>query len=756
MGRIAIVTTLLAIFLLPDLVLADGVEAGPREQDFRQRVQPLLRQYCFDCHGNGESEGNLSLDAFTNARQVLEGKETWTKVIQKLQLDNMPPSDAQQPGDAERGFLVAWIDETLNDVDCVQEARPGRVTVRRLNRVEYRYTIRDLLGIDYQPAADFPGDNIGYGFDNIGDVLSLPPLLMEKYLTAAEDIANQTIVTVGSGHPLVVRLPGGQLQGGGSKELEGARMLANQGEMTTQLETPADGLFEVSVIAFGHQAGDEPVKMALRLDNRQLAVFVVEATGGQPQLFQARAKATIGSHKLGFAFLNDFYRPGADRNLIVMLVEVHGPLDNPQGSESQVEPQNVQDAARAILGRLASRAYRRPVTDGELDRLLKLVQLVRERGDSFETSIQLALRAILVSPHFLFKVESDPPEGDSVRTLNDYELATRLSYFLWSSIPDQKLLSIAAQGELGRDEVLDEQVRRMLRDPRSRALIENFAGQWLQLRNLARVDPDPDLFPQFDDRLRTAMLQESQLFFAEVMREDRSVLDFLDADFTYLNEPLARHYGMSDVTGDHFRRVALDGDQRGGVLTHASVLTITSNPNRTSPVKRGVWILENILGSAPPDPPPGVEQLVEGDEARASGSLRQRLEQHRSKALCASCHQLMDPLGFGFENFDAVGAWRDRDGQFVIDASGVLPDRHTFEGPRELRKLLRNHRHEDFCRCLADKMLTYALGRGLEYYDKCAVDEILRSMAANGYRFSSLVLGVAKSEPFRKRGAADD
>jgi hypothetical protein len=746
----AIVAALVAGW--PAFAIADPAAEAGREQMFREQIQPLLQTFCFDCHGNVESEGDLRLDTFGSARAVFEGRKTWFKVLQKLTVKEMPPEDAEQPTDAERRFFIEWIDKTLADIDCVREARPGRVTIRRLNRFEYRNTIRDLLGVDYKPAADFPADDVGYGFDNIGDVLSLPPVLLEKYFQAADVITKQAHVTAGSKTSLVVRKRGVEIEDGqGGKYAGGGKILTGQGEMSTVVEFPADGVYEVATIAFGHQGGNEPVKMALRFDGAMDETVNVEATESRPQLFRSLQRATRGKHRLAFAFLNDFFQPNvADRNLIVHRIEVRGPLEDGYVIH---ESQRAQDAARAILTQFANRAFRRPATDKELDRLIKLYQLSRQHGDGFEAGVQFALQAVLVSPHFLFRAEADPAEVQSPRKLNDYELATRLSYFLWSSMPDETLFSLAEKRALRIDGVLEGQVLRMLRDPKAQALVENFAGQWLNLRKLDQVEPDPERFPAFDEELRLAMRKETELLFSEVMTRDHSVLDFLDAKFTYVNQRLARHYGLPGIEGDQFRRVMLPGHQRGGVLTHASILTLTSNPTRTSPVKRGKWILENVLGTPPPDPPPGVEELEEDPARVAAGSLRKRMEQHRAKPICASCHRLMDPLGFGFENFDAIGAWRERDGEFPVDATGVLPSGESFQGPHQLRSLLRKTRGKQFCRCLIEKMLTYALGRGLEYYDQCAVDEIMKSMAVNDHRFSSLVYGVVKSDAFLRREA---
>jgi hypothetical protein len=416
-------------------------------------------------------------------------------------------------------------------------------------------------------------------------------------------------------------------------------------------------------------------------------------------------------------------------------------------------PEDKMLLAREIMNAFMARAFRRPSTAAEVDRLLELVKVAESEQENFATSIGLAVQAILVSPHFLFRVELDPePKPLASRPINDYELASRLSYFLWSSMPDDELFGQARRGTLRKGDQLDLEVKRMLQDPKAQALVENFAGQWLQLRNLKIASPDKLAYPDFDEPLRSAMVEETELFFAAVMKEDRSVLDFIDGDFTFVNERLARHYGIADVKGPQFSRVALDGRQRGGVLTHASVLTVTSNPTRTSPVKRGKWVLENLLGTPPPPPPPGVPPLGEATGAAVGGSLRERMEQHRVKADCAVCHNRMDPLGFGLENYDGIGAWRTEDGKFKIDPSGTLPGGQSFAGPRELKAILKA-RQDDFVRCLAEKMLTYGLGRGVEYYDKGAVSDIVAAVRQNDYRFSSLILAVVHSGPFQKRSS---
>jgi hypothetical protein len=609
----------LAVLLLGWPAHTDAASPDTR-LTFAKDVAPLVNRYCAKCHGGAKPKGRLALDKFTDDASVLKKRSIWEQVADNLRSGDMPPPGKPRPSAAELDTLNNWLDAVVFQTDCNAPKDPGRVTIRRLNRAEYNNTIRDLVGIQFQPADDFPQDDVGYGFDNIGDVLSLPPLLMEKYVVAAEKIVE-----------------------------------------------------------------------------------------------------------------NAFATPEARKRIFFLTT------------------QN-EESAKQILERFASRAYRRPIPREEMRRLLRFVEMAEKNRDGFETGIALAMQAVLVSPHFLFRVELDPRPNDpkAIHPISHYELASRLSYFLWSSLPDDELFELARKKTLREPDVLEKQVRRMLKDPRSRALVDNFAGQWLQLRSLKEFKPDPDLFPTFDDKLRSAMLKETELFFENVLREDRSILDFIDADYTFVNERLAKHYGLPGVSGEQFRRVSLTGTPRGGILTQAAVLSVTSNPTRTSPVKRGKWILENILGTPTPPPPPGVEELKEDKESVLSGSLRQRMEQHRANPSCASCHQRMDPLGFGFENFDAIGAWRSREGKHAIDPSGTLPGGQTFQGPAELRRILMV-RQDAFARCLAEKLLTYALGRGVERYDRCAIEEVVKSAARDQYKFSRLLIEIVKCDPFLKR-----
>jgi hypothetical protein len=732
---------------------------------FKKQMLPLLSKYCFECHGKDDPDGGLNLQLFTDETSIRAAQRKWEVILQKVDSGSMPPADHEPlPSKEERKRFVKWIDETLFYVNCDLPPDPGRVTIRRLNRAEYDNTIRDLVGVDFAPAEDFPSDDVGYGFDNIGDVLSVQTLLMEKYLDAAEKIAASAIVIV---NPKEVRRreaeklkkPAGV---GGSRF--GFVRLSTNGEVFDQFNFPISGEYVLRAEAAAEQAGDEPAKMEFRIDGKTIKVFEVRGYRKRT-VFETVVKVEQGKRKFAAAFINDYYNPDAedpkqrDRNLAIRFLEVQGPIKHEYNDLPEthrriifVQPDDKKTAlqrAGEILQRLATRAFRCPVKDEELEKFVKLVELTMNRKESFEHGIQVAMQAILVSPHFLFRVELNSESGKSngSHRITDYQLASRLSYFLWSSMPDDALFSLAEIGTLHRPDVLEQQVNRMLKDPKSRALVENFALQWLNLRILDDVSPDPKKYPQFSDTLRADMRRETEHLFEAVMREDRNILDFLDADFTFLNERLAKHYGISGIQGEQFRKVALTDGRRAGVLTHASILTLTSETMRTSPVKRGKWILENILGTPPPPPPPNVPLLEETIKSAKGASLRKQLEIHRANPVCASCHVLMDGLGFGFENFDAVGRWRDMDGNEPVDASGKLPTGETFSGPVELVKILKT-REREFGHCLTEKMLTYALGRGLEYYDECTVDQITTALSKDGYRFSTLVREIVTSDPF--------
>lgn len=585
-------------------------------------VFPFLETFCVDCHSGEAAEAGIALDQFQDGSDIQNRYDLWEKVHRMITERQMPPEDADQPN-AEQLMQIRYaLEIELASFDCTSEKHPGRVTLRRLNRVEYQNTIRDLLGIQFDVMQDFPADDVGYGFDNIGDVLTIPPALFEKYFQAAESIAAQAFA-------------------------------------------------------------DE----------------------------QARQRILVHT--------------------------------------TEVDEERIAVAQRNIR-EFAERAWRRPLTDAEANELFELMRTAWENDSPIEEIFQTVVTAILVNPHFLFRVEDDPAmdDADGIRELDDFELATRLSYFLWSSMPDAKLFELAAQGQLQDSDVLATQAHRMLADPKSHALVENFAGQWLQLRDIARLTPDQEKFPQFNHKLRSAMRRETELFFENLIRENRSLLEILNADYTYVNGELAKHYGIDGIKGDNFQRVDLP-PQRRGMLTQASILMLTSNPGRTSPVKRGKWILENILSEPPPPPPPDVPELEEGLETL--GTLREQMEQHRSNPSCAACHRKMDALGFGLENFDAIGGWRDQDGRFEIDATGELPGGKNFDGASELMQILVEEKKTQFSETVAKKMLTYALGRGLSSYDRCTINSIVAAMEEDEYRFESLVKAIVTSDPFRLR-----
>jgi hypothetical protein len=747
--------------LLPCLCLAAG-------SSFEKTVEPFLKSNCVLCHNTKMKVGGLSLDGYAESKNPLNDRDLWEKVVQKLRTGQMPPKGLPVPSAEEVAEVTGWFDTQFARLDREMRPDPGRVTARRLNRAEYNNTIRDLVGVDFKPAADFPADDSGYGFDNIGDVLSLSPVLMEKYLAAAEKIARKAIVADPPPKPTHERI----------EHIAVAAEEQPAKDLTVRHEFPVEGEYVVRGLMSGRHDAE---LITLWLDGKEITTYPIVTDDEAPRVGEVRAHVPAGEHELKATLLHDDSRPDAQpdpdegkgkdkragRDPYVDRIEVNGPF-NPHArplTESHkrificghAPGQHRPDCARQIVASLARRAYRRPVTQQEVNGLVHFVEMAQQNGDSFEQGVRVALEAILVSPHFLFRIENDrnPNNPAGSHRLEDYELASRLSYFLWSSMPDDGLLRLAGQHKLRSPEVLAAQVRRMLLDPKSIALVDNFAGQWLELRNLDSVKPDPERFPNFDEDLRKAMKEETRLFFEAVIHEDHSILDFIDGKYTFLNERLAKHYGILGITGPQFRRVELNGEERSGILTQASVLTVSSYPTRTSPVLRGKWVLENFLNDPPPPPPPGAGNLNEA-AIGTTASLRQQLEQHRANPACATCHSRMDPLGFGLDNYDAIGHWRTQDGKFPVDAAGTLPGGRSFHGPLELKQILKTDR-DAFARCLTEKMLTYALGRGLERYDKPAVNLICSRLAASDYRFSRMVLEIVESMPFEMRhGEAPD
>ena len=740
--------------------------ASLEQVDYGQHVKSFMAAYCYDCHNEAKHKGDLDLERFRETPRMFEDRKIWEAVRDMLETREMPPEKKPQPSEADRKQLVLFIEKELSKFDCDGPVNPGRVTIRRLNRAEFNNTVRDLMGVDFKPAEDFPLDEVGYGFDNIGDVLSLPPMLLEKYLAAAEKIVTAAIVTDPTTLVARTTVPGKAfkpiVEGQDVRVDEGVVGFFREGGAATTVSFPRAGEYILRVHSFGEQAGPELPKLSVKLGDKELKVFEVAAREGQPADYDVQVSAAAGEQKLTLAYLNNFNSAG-DRNLFVERVEIVGPTGGavayPVGHARIIphSPKRGEEKklAREYVEKFASRAFRRPATKEEVTRLAKFVEMGMAAGGSFEQGMQLAAQAVLVSPQFLFRWELDSrSKPGEARRLSEDELASRLSYFLWSSMPDDELAALAAKKELHKPAVLEAQMKRMLADPKAWGLVENFAGQWLQVRSLD-IAPDPDLFPSFDEPLRKAMQKETLLFFQALLKEDRSLTALLDADFTFVNERLARHYGLKGVKGDEFQRVKLTPEQhRGGILTQGSILALTSNPTRTSPVNRGKWILEQILGTPPPPPPPNVPTLESVSGVDAKASLRQRTEQHRANPECATCHEKMDPLGFAFEHFDAIGTWREKDGEYAIDSSGKLPDGRTFQGATDLKQML--IQGDNFTRTVTEKMLTFALGRGLEYYDKCAVDAIVEALKKNDQRFSTLILEVIKSQPFQMRQNPDN
>ncbi len=938
---------------------------------FEQTVHPFVEKYCYDCHGNGLHKGGIALDKYKNTGDVEKDATTWETVLEKIHRHEMPPDNADaQPTEQERDTMVNWIDQQIHQFDPAHPD-PGRITLHRLNRAEYTNTIRDLTGVTFHAEEDFPPDDSGYGFDNIGDVLSLPPMLMEKYLAAADKVLDQALPTdplvtqkhdfpaallasdfnglgpqeggvrlisleeghvsvdqdipapgeyrvsfEASGDPLngnspngvggsqpadaakpetpklalragetvlheftidatdqknpgtytweiglptgsaalhvvmerirgganeniivngrvgkqqngqtwvksitvegplpgaVTRYPVGQLTATGESGMTplNERLFIGKGDVSVKINVPKDGEYILRAYAYAQQAGDEPARMDFRIDGKSLQTFDVLAPARHimapgervfsnhpaalallrqaPQVYEIHANLTAGEKTFSTAFLNPFADPDNEnpnlrqRNLTIQsleIVDLSAPFKQPEMSDLMkayfAQSATLSDKtaqARAIITQFARRAWRRPASPADIDRLMKLYALALKNGDSFQSGVKLAFKAVLVSPHFLFRdgaatpgimaqqpaspiikavLTKTPAAADDGKNLgvpvDEFTLATRLSYFLWSSTPDDELLDLAEHNQLRAH--LPEQIKRLITSPKSRAMVDNFAGQWLQFRSLETFEPDSTKFEDFNHTVRDEMSTETEDFFDYIMREDRSVMDFLTADYTFVNEDLATYYGLTGVTGENFQKISLANTPRRGVITQGSVLVLTSNPTRTSPVKRGKWVLENLLGDPPPPPPANVPAL--DSETELTGTLRQQMEQHRANPTCASCHARMDPIGFGLENFDAAGEWRDKDGDDDIDASGQLLTGETFKGAAELMQILAEKKKTDFLRCISEKMLTYALGRGVDYYDRPATDKIMAELDANGDKFSALITAVVDSVPFQQ------
>jgi cytochrome c5 len=735
---------------------AEGLGAAT----FENAVSPVLANTCSLCHNRQLASGGFDAAAFLDPASLASKREGWELILQKLRAGEMPPQGIPR-SQAQIDALVQYVQGEFAKMDRNTKLDPGRVTVHRLNRNEYANTIRDLLGVEFRAQKDFPTDDSGEGFDNIGDILTISPVLMEKYLAAAERIASRAVAADPLPKPFSVEYA--------AKDKRIRRVDSSSVEASHRIDF--DGEYVVRFALPGERPADaKPVMLGVWMDGKLVGSKMVETKPSGLVFFdpyseeEMRLALPEGDHVFRAGFIDDDFVKGlAPRDLynrkhnkfIDGMVFV-GPFKPKAAPASRArilicDPNSGPACVEKIVGALARRAYRRPVSKAEVASLVRFVAIAKVHGQSAEQGIQLALQAMLVSPNFLFRIEHDanPTDPTAVHRISDVELASRLSYFLWSSMPDDALLDSAEAGRLHAPAALDSQVKRMLADPRASALAGNFAAQWLETRNLDVVKPDPQKFPEWDPELRDAMRTETSLFFDYILRENRPMADFLDSRYTFLNERLARHYGIEGVKGPEFRKIDLTTGERGGVLGQAGVLTVSSYATRTSVVIRGKYILQEILGTPPAPPPPDVPPL---DEAAVgtSLSLRQQMEKHRANAVCASCHSKMDPLGFGLENYDAIGKWRTLDGKFPVDSSGTLPNGKTFATPAEMRAALASLLPQ-FARSLVEKLMIYALGRGIAPYDRRAIDQITGRLADQGYPFQTAIYEIVRSAPFQMR-----
>ena len=765
-------------------------------------MKPVLQKYCYGCHNERSKAryANLALDSL-DLTDLGSHAGVWEKVLGKLRAGTMPPGGAARPDKATYDELVASFEAAL-DAAAAAKPDPGRPVVHRLNRLEYVNAIRDLLALDIDGPSLLPADNSGFGFDNIGDVLSVSPSLLDRYMSAARKIARLAVADKG------IR-PGSQVYKVPTLLLQDDRRnddlpFGTRGGLAIRHTFPLDGEYLLRVEIqkdYGDQwrGQHEANQIDVRLDGQRVKTFTVpkstkflsimafdgKAPNEGPLEFRFAAKAGtrevstalvkrtlmlegVGPERLpvgssSFGQLNQTNQESGRIEMGIQHIEIVGPFNAQAPAETPSRKQifvckpgaQVGDlaCARTILTKLARRAYRRTPSVGELNTLMEFYKGGSAEG-GFETGIQFALERVLIAPAFLFRSERETRPGpNGVAPVSDIDLASRLSFFLWSTIPDDQLLNLAEKGQLKNPVVLEQQVKRMMADPRGRSWVSNFFGQWLQLRNVASSLPDYLEYPRFDDSLREAFAKETQLFLETQIQEDRSALELLTAKYTFVNERLARHYGIPNVYGSHFRRVDLTDGKRAGLLGQGSVLLVTAYPNRTSPVFRGKWLLENILGTQPPQPPANVPPFPENDPKAAPKSVRARMEMHRKNPVCASCHTLIDPLGFGLENFDGIGQWRDTDANAPVDASGKFPNGAPFKDAGEFREGIMTAYKAEFLSTMTRKLTTYALGRGVEYYDMPAIRKIVREAADKDYRWSALVMGIVKSMPFQMRRA---
>lgn len=892
------------LLLLPCLpAFSADAQASRGQAVFEQKIKPLLEQYCYDCHSDDVDKGHFLLDEHQDYVAMRSDFVMWDHVRQQLVTHVMPPDKKAKPSLQQRDEIVAWIDDAIFWFDPTKPD-PGPITARRLNRTEYNNTVRDLLYLDTRPAKEFPPDDSGYGYDNIGDVLSLSPMLMEKYLRAARTIAGDAMdISIPDHADVEISAKKFYNNKGSTEERDGVRWFKKAAEVATKFNAPASGAYEVTLqvaateaggepakialrvngkdvstydvttrwksdtgpwqkiiqtvplnageskitVAFlnehadpknadpnqrerkvalrmlnvqgpnglmaprgtrfvrwligdrtvglpamqlsgehfakgqgeavldtgtimlpssgyvrhavaikeagkyqftlkagAQQAGDDPAKTELRIAGKTIGAFSVTAKNQSVQTFHVAADLPAGSHELQVWFTNDFYDAATkqDRNFWLHQVKIEGPL----GRDSTLKA----DELAALVEKMGTRLFRRPIRDFEKAKWQAFAELAVREGETPLGALRYTLEGMLVSPAFLFRTSPQPVGAvvNEVADIDEYSLASRLSYFLWATAPDERLLELAGKNELRKN--LAAEVRRMIADWRAYSLTEDFAGQWLQLRDMDIVSPDTRRFPEWKGGISYAMKRESQTFVDHLLRENRSVLEFLTADYSFMDGKLAKFYGIKGVSGDKFQKVSLQGTTRGGILTHGSILTLTSTQTRTSPVKRGKYLLENILGTPPPPAPGGVPPLDEKKARSAQITLREQLAEHRSNASCAGCHAFLDPIGFAFENYDAIGRWRDQEKKLPIDASGELVRGQKFKDLAELRSVLARDMGDDFTRNLAENLLTYALGRGVLYSDKPAIQSVVTRAKTNGYKFQEMILAVCETASFQK------
>ena len=725
-------------------------------QDFQKDIVPFLNKYCYECHDAELAKGHLNLEGFKDDSRFFRDQRVWREVVSQVTSGEMPPVKKKvRPSPAEVEALQTSVHKLLANAIAKAKPDPGDITIRRLNRMEFNNTIRDLCYLEENFSADFPADDTGYGFDNIGDVLTFSPVHLERFLSVGELIAAKAMPSKpneldGTGFAMIEMLPKGRRE-------EQQRYFDPAPYLTGPMTAPRDGDYIISVsLRSTGPAGDPTAKVAFLVDGTEVGTYQFKSVK-KSEVAEVKVPALkAGKHEFTLKWLNPPAKiSGNARTLSGLRLRLLGPTDTRtelQRKLAAVVGTTTGDVrAKAVANWFVSRAFRRPATNGEIARYAKVFLEGEKSGANWESGAQAMIAVVLSSPKFIFRAEQDEkPTEREAHAVGEFALASRLSYFLWGSMPDDELFQLAYAGKLSAN--LEAQARRLLKDPRAQFLTQGFGIQWLQLRQLSTVSPDPTLYPKFSEAVRASMMKETELFFAEVVREDRDVLDLIDGDFTYVDRTLAAFYGLNTEFSrgrdrGEFVRVTLPKGERGGILTHASILTATSNPTRTSPVKRGKWILEQILGTPPPPAPPSVPTL---DGQQLKGNLRERMEQHRRDPACASCHSRMDAIGFAFEKFDGVGLLRSSDEGKPIDPAGKLSDGRSFAGAGELKQLLRKDGTK-IVRNLSTKLLTYGLGRGLDYYDGPAVDKITDSTMKAGNRFSSLVLGVVMSDPFRLR-----